>query len=712
MRIVLLIAASCLMTCACAMEGAIDEILVVGARLPRPVQDVVGTVDVITRDSLLEQVAVRAEDAFRYVPGVSVTEADARFGATEFTIRGLSGNRVSTLIDGVPVADQFDIGAFANAGQDFLVADAVSRIEVLRGPASTLFGSDALGGVVAVVTRDPENYLRGRDLSTEGALTYSGADQSRVLSGALAGRSGTLAGVLHGAYHKGEERDAAGTDQEDPLQREQLAAMLKLDYALPNGALRMKGEAFSEQVTSRPEAVLGYGRQFANTTSLEGDDERERFAVQLEYDFDVAGRWAEAGRIIGYAQRSEVDQRTFERREALTPALAIERRFDYQVKEQGALADLESRLQLGTTEHRLGWGLSLHRAEIVEQRDGLQRNLATGDVSNVLLGEMLPVRDFPKSVVTEAAIYVHDEIELGRLTVIPGVRLEHYRLDARSDPVYREDHPTLAVEDLTETALVPKLGVQWRVNDETNLFVQYARGLRAPPFEDVNIGLEYSVPFPVRAIANPELKAETSDGIELGLRHRGARWGGEIALFGARYDDFIESKASLGFDPTSGALLFQSRNIEQARVYGIEGALSLEVSESLTLQTRGSWTRGDNRVSDEPLNTVDPPSLAMQLRWQPDQKWRAGVALRAATAKDRLDDSRVDLFQPDGYMVFDVTAGYVPRSGMRVNAGVFNVTDKTYWRWASVRGRPVDDPAIDVLAAPGRYAAVSLRLDL
>ncbi|MDH3644226.1 MAG: TonB-dependent receptor plug domain-containing protein, partial [Gammaproteobacteria bacterium] len=130
-------------------ETFIDEIVVVGARLPRPVADVVGHVDVITREALLNGLATDLGDVARYTPGVSVAVADSRFGETEFTIRGLSGNRVATLIDGVPIPDQFDVGAFANAGQNFLIPDAVSRIEILRGPASTLFGSDALGGVVA-----------------------------------------------------------------------------------------------------------------------------------------------------------------------------------------------------------------------------------------------------------------------------------------------------------------------------------------------------------------------------------------------------------------------------------------------------------------------------------------------------------------------------------------------------------------------------------
>lgn len=694
-------------------ERPIEEILVVGARLPRPVQDVVGKVDVITRESLIEQIAVNTEDVVRYTPGVSAARADTRFGTTELTIRGLSGNRVTTLIDRVPVADQFDIGAFANAGQDYLVPEAISRVEILRGPASTLFGSDALGGVVAVNTRDPADYLDGGRFGTSAAATWSGADDSALVSGAVAGRRGELAGVLHGVYLDAGERDAAGTDLEEDLDRSRTAALVKLSYRLPRGdEVRLKAELFEEDVQSRPEGVVGFGRQFANTTFLQGDDERRRYAAQLDYDMTLDASWAQFARFTVYGQRSTADQRTLERRETLDPPVAIQRRFDYEFEDLGLLVDLESRFDAVGFAHRLGWGVSVRRSEVEELRDGLQRNLETGATTNVLLGEALPVRDFPNSTITEVAAYLHDEMSLGPVTLIPGVRIEHYELDGEADALFREDYPDVPIEDVSETAVAPKLGVQWWLNDRVNLFAQYARGFRAPPFEDVNIGLSYSVPFAVRAIPNPDLEAETSDGAEIGMQYRAAGLRASLTLFGADYDDFIESKASLGFDPASGALLFQSRNIDEARVYGAEMSLGADLSETVRFETEASWTRGENRVTDEPLNSVDPPSLMARLHWQPAPRWHGALAVRAAAAQDRVDETEDDFFEPDGYMVFDLTAGFAPNPDVRVNVGLFNLTDKTYWRWGSVRGRPEGDPLIDLLAAPGRYGAMSVRVNL
>jgi hemoglobin/transferrin/lactoferrin receptor protein len=136
------------------------------------------------------------------------------------------------------------------------------------------------------------------------------------------------------------------------------------------------------------------------------------------------------------------------------------------------------------------------------------------------------------------------------------------------------------------------------------------------------------------------------------------------------------------------------------------------MTASLEVDVAGSWTRGEDRDSNEPLNTVDPPSLVTRVHWHPNDRWRGGFAVRGVAAQHQVDHSNMDLFEPDGYVVFDLTAGYSPTDNVRVNAGVFNLMDETYWRWSSVRGRPEGDPLIDVLAAPGRYGALSVHVRL
>ena len=105
-----------------------------------------------------------------------------------------------------------------------------------------------------------------------------------------------------------------------------------------------------------------------------------------------------------------------------------------------------------------------------------------------------------------------------------------------------------------------RVGVIYRLNPETEAFLQYSHGFRAPPYEDANIGLEIPV-FNYLAIPNPDLRSESSNGFDAGIRWRGVDKGARISAFRTRYTDFIESKVRLGTDPDSGRTLFQSQNL-------------------------------------------------------------------------------------------------------------------------------------------------------
>jgi hemoglobin/transferrin/lactoferrin receptor protein len=691
----------------------VEEIVVVGTRWPRPVQDVAATVDVVTRADLLSSLATRGADIVRYTPGVSVAGAGTRFGDAEFSIRGLAGNRVLTLIDGVPLADQFDIGDFSNATQDYVVPDAISRVEILRGPASTLFGSDALGGVVAVLTRDPEEMLRESPLHADASALYSGADDSRVLSTSVAARGGSTTGALFLTRLDGHELDHAAKGREDPLDRERKAALVKVHHTLANGhRLRLRGDTFEESVEADLTTVLGWGRRYATTTSLVADDHRERFSVGAGYDF--SGEPIDDARIDVFFASTRVEQVTREVRDIANPPVALHREFDYEQDSSGLSLGFEHRFDAGGVGHRLGWGVDMRRRTVEEYRYGVETNLATGSTTNVLLGEVMPVRDFPRSTVDEAGVYLHDEIELGRLSLIPGLRFDDYSMSADADAMYREDNPSTPVVDVDERALSPKLGVLYRASDGISLFAQYAHGFRAPPFEDVNIG--FDIPrFNYRAIPNPDLRPETSDGVELGVRFTTDAVRASVAVFGADYDDLIETRVNLGIDPDSGALIFQSRNVARARVYGAEFKIEALLDrwlDGLSASLAANLTRGENRATDEPLNSVDPAEAILGLRFAPSEALSFSLLSTFVGAQDRVDETTVDLFTPGRFTNVDAFATWRPRPSLRIDVGVFNVFDASYWRWSAVRGRPEGDPMIDALSAPGRYGSVALHVSL
>jgi hemoglobin/transferrin/lactoferrin receptor protein len=266
---------------------------------------------------------------------------------------------------------------------------------------------------------------------------------------------------------------------------------------------------------------------------------------------------------------------------------------------------------------------------------------------------------------------------------------------------------------LTETDLSPKLGFVYRLTDTADIYVQYAHGFRAPPFEDANIGLDIPL-FNVRAIPNPDLESETSDGVDIGLRWTGRDSNLHIGVFSTRYNDFIETKVRLGVDPLSGRILFQSQNLSQARIEGLEAGWQSRLPGALqafTLEGSLYVARGDNRDNGEPLNSVGPAQAVLGMNWDRGEG-SPQVSLKATLAErwSERDETAGPLFKPPGYAVFDlyVTQRIGERTTLR--AGLMNLTDRTWWNWSEVRGLAPDDPVLAALAQPGRSVTVALNM--
>ncbi len=123
-----------------------DAITVTTTRTEQKLSEVPSTVSVHDERQIDQQNIKNIQDLIRYEPGVSVSGGSSRFGLSGFTIRGIGGNRVLTQVDGVSVADSFAFGGFLNARRDYVDLDTVKQVEIIRGPASSLYGSDAIGG--------------------------------------------------------------------------------------------------------------------------------------------------------------------------------------------------------------------------------------------------------------------------------------------------------------------------------------------------------------------------------------------------------------------------------------------------------------------------------------------------------------------------------------------------------------------------------------
>jgi hemoglobin/transferrin/lactoferrin receptor protein len=659
----------------------------------------------------------------RYQPGLDLERSGTRFGATGINIRGIGGNRVGIQLDGIPMRDRFVIGAYSNAGRTLVETDRVKRIEVLHGPASVMYGSDALGGIVAITTWDPADLLMATDNPYRIGIRagYQGVDDSWAGSAKGAWVTGGHGLLLAATVRDGHELDNNPTSEsspDDPQDWQTRDAMLRYTFDTSGGnRLRLTAEGFERDTETEIFSQLGYGRRFRNTTRLAGDDHDESSRFSVDYEFSGGG-WA-GGVLRVFHTRYETDQVSHEERAAAPVPVNIDRRFIYQQEHTGFAANLYREALAGSASHRIALGVQALRTDSTELRDGLQTHRETGETTNIILGESMPVRDFPDSRTQELSLFVQDEISWASWEIIPALRWDHYDLDPRPDDIFREDNPDFEAVSVKESRLTPRLGILYHINADWTAYGQYAQGFRAPPFEDANIGFHLPL-FGYRAIPNPDLKSETSEGFEFGLRRVSRTASFSLSVFNTDYDDFIESRALIGVDPATGELLFQSRNIESARIKGLDLRYEQRLGqwwtpmENWSFKLAAFWSEGDNRETNQPLNSVSPPQAVFGLLWNSsDGVWDAGINFTVTAAKksDDIDMTDGPRFATPSWRTIDLTAGWRPKENLEIRAGLFNVTGTRYWRWLDISNLVASDPMIPLLSRPGRNISVSARVE-
>lgn len=704
-----------------AQTETLEPVVSVAARAEQPLREVAGTVSLIEVERLDQTLAADLGDALRYEPGVSVPRDSVRFGAGGISMRGLSGNRVGMLIDDVPVGEGFAVGSFSNADRGSLETAFLARIELMRGPASSLYGSDALAGVVSLRTFRATDLLdQAAGDSAMRAQTLAGSRdgslQSSVISAWQLGRFDLLAGVVR---RRGNERDTkprAGGLDANPAETDGNGQLLKIGLNGGwGGRYELAVERSSERLRSELNSFINGPRQYATTTAMSGDDSllRQRLSLQASYPLTVPG--LDRLQFSAWQAHARSEQRTLQTRRAApprTPHSLRDRSFVYKDRSVGVSARGEGRFNMGGSEHWQVFGLDLRRTDISDLRDALETNLDTGAATNVIIGERFPVRDFPPTRSDHLGIYWQDEISLGTsaISVIPGVRHDRVRIDAQPDALFIDDNPGFSAADLDTGRTTARLGMRWELSPGWQLYGQFAQGFRAPSAADLNIG--FTIPaFNYVALPNPNLRPERSQGLELGLRWNGPRGSAELVGFHNRYKDLIDSRVNLGRDPDSGALVFQSINRASASIQGLElrGELALP-HPNYSLIGSVSWAHGTDTANDVPLNSVEPGRMVAGLVYESNNgRHRLELSATAVAGKRRIDDADDELFAAPGYVVVDAYWRLQASDRVELNIGLFNIGDRRYWQWSSVAGIESSARELDLYTAPGRNIGAAIH---
>jgi len=704
-----------------AKNAPVEEITVEASKRPLAVTDMAARVTVIDEARIERELVQNVSDLVRYEPGVDVVDQGSRFGFSGFSIRGIGGNRVRTEIDGVATSDAFSIGSFSNAGRDFIDVETIKQLEIIRGPGSAMFGSNAIGGVVSYVTKGPEDYLDGADRYLDVNAGFNSVDDSAVsgFTGAL--RMGDTAGMLSINRRDGGERDVPGVD---PLDAQSLNVLAKLDFGdTRNGGIQLTLDAFradsdtdviSLETTTDFTASFGFPFIIENT-DVRGNDHRERLRLSVGQEW-VDGKFGtDYLRWRAFWQQSETAQDTFQAVDTFiagTPGrFERQRSFLFEQDLAGLEINALNDVEWFGVSNEIAYGIEIEGADTAQIRGGSERDVFTNDVSSRVGPDDYPVRDFPLSTSTSVGVYVQNRIDLGAVTLIPGLRWDRFELRPENDAVFAEDNPGIDPVRLTDNQVSPKFGALWDVSDRWQVYAQYAEGFRAPPVNDVNVGFT-NFEFGYTALPNPDLRAERSRGYELGLRFGGEQLRFDVAAFSTRYDDFIEPLQVVGFDPVQQVTIFQSANVDEVEIAGAELQARIAPSafpEGLSLNFSAAYADGENLASGAPINSVAPLNGVVGIDYR-DSEGRFGGSLlaRAAAGAEDIDESAGELLTPPGYVAYELTGYWRVNDRLRLSGGLFNLTDLDYTPYLNVQGVTADIANPARFQRPGRNVSVAI----
>ena len=729
---------------------ALQQMTISATRQEQSIDSVPATVSVQTREELDRNNVNSIKDLVRYEPGVSVGGTGTRGGISGYNIRGIDGDRILTQVDGVEIPNGFFNGPYAKTQRNYVDPEIIKRVEILRGPASALYGSSAIGGAVSYFTLDPDDIIKpGQDVGARLKTGYSSADDSWLKSATVAGRVEQFDGLLHFSQRDGHETESydhyngTGLDRTaanpEDVRTTNVLAKAGWDYA-DDARLGLTYEKYKDDNDSNQKSAVGGpfngGQPLGMYRSRTGNDtiSRERFGLQ--HTFALDSLLADNVKWSLNHQIAKTDQSTLENYFPFTRNVMRSRETLYEEKQWVFDAQLDKSFVIGETEHLLTYGTSIKQEKVTGSRSGSGTCLAVGRGCTAI-GAISPAdvlkksSDFPDPTINTYALFVQDSIAWNQWTFMPGLRYDYTELKPHIteeflNTVSPDGLGTVSDENKNWHRVSPNFGLTYAFDDNYTWYGKYAEGFRTPTakalygrFENTNPG--YSV------APNPDLEPEKSKSYETGLRGNFESGNFDVAVFYNKYRDFINEDA---VTPGYSELTFQSNNIKHATIKGFEvkGRLNLDAfgaPQGLYTQGAIAYAHGENNDTGEPINAVNPMTGVFGLGYDQD-RYGGLLSWTLVQKKNLVDDS--NFYSPDGtsgqfktpgYGVLDLSGFYKVTDDVTLNAGIYNLGDKKYWQWDNVRGydsvgeAAVLSPAnLDRLTEPGRNFAINLIWDI
>jgi len=649
----------------------VDSITIVGER--SLASELAGSqaLTTIDREVLDDQLATSTVDLFRGQAGVFVQQTTPGQGIP--IVRGLKGSEVLHLMDGFRINNAL----FRNAPNQYLAlidSNSIAFVDLVRGAPGTLFGSDAMGGVIQFASMTPDDAppvrlrLRGRSNDPE-AMAHLG----------LSGRGETVSARLGlTTQHVGDRKTASG--QRLPSAYRSEAADASVQWSLtPRQSLRFLVQYVNQPRTSRVDRLVpGFGETEPQNLQADFAPNRRSFGL-LRYSIDDPVTWLDDVSLQVGRQVVRDDRET-------------QRFGSDRITNEANKSTLDGLRAFATTRrgaHVVHFGVDAYRDTIDSARFRTRDGITVEDSAR-----------FPDGAEqTNADVFLAHRWRLSTpLQLHWGVRYSSAELDLPG----RESDPAVAI---SSSAFSGDLGLNWQFSVAASLLFKASRGFRAPNVFDVaNLGERPGNRF---SIPNPDLGPETVDSLELGLRWQSGDWFAEAFVFQSRFDDRITSVLTGETDEQDRDIV-QTRNAASARFRGMETRFSWQASARWLVELSGNWLRAREQLPGEtsqPADRIPPLNGQLQVSWDAGSNWTLGSRLLAAAEQDRLNprDSRDARINPEGtpgWADLGLFGRWQPDQDWDVRVRLDNLLDRAYREHGSGLDRPGRALALELIWSP------------
>ncbi len=705
----------------------LDSYVVTANRYEQEAYKVSQPITVASSEEIATKGHTIVSDVIRGFPGLDMNDAGP-FRARP-VIRGLFGTRVLVLVDGERLNDQRDVADFAGASMSLVDVNEIERVEVVNGPSSVLYGSDAMGGVINIITKKNE-FDTGLRPIVKYAGRYSSADQQTSNRLDLGLRTDKYT-VSVGAQYREANRDYAPPDnwqQEDS----RYGVFRPEFYDSLNAA---QGTAFTrDRLVNSRARVNNYDAKFGVKLS---DQHRLDFDYGAFRANDVGYPGVPNDSTPFYFFYPNHDRDNFSLNytgTGLTDKMAkLEGKFYYQEISKDFLTDffggvvihagpmvITPLTSLSSTEVRK-FGLNFQELyQFTDQStltfgfDGLREEIDGGVTSVTRTESSVPfpsdVTDtstsasVPKNAWYTLGVYSSGEIDFQPLLLTAGMRLDNFWINTEETEGYVDDADSLLpTDDETYTALNGSLGVVYPVGRGVNLVANVGSAYRVP---NVVERFFYGSASGRETRPNPDIKPERSISLDFGVKAVHPQVNYSLIGFYSAYKDFTQLVHFQTDDLRRPNWRYENK--EDVTIYGFESMIEGNLENGLYGNLMFTYQHGQNDTDNEPL-FVSPVKTSVTVGHRHKEKHGlfGEFTIRRVEDQNRVPDiTALDDIATKGFTVVDVTTGIRLFKSVRLAVSGKNLFDETYSE--PFNGRNPDNP----IAEAGRSFVLSINSSL